>query len=313
MTFQLTEPILVIGLGGVGTRLAEKTKKSLNSDCLMISHDQNDITTENSIKISTKSVVNPSTHLIRGSTLETSDEIKKNITNYSTIILMSNLAGKAGTGIGPIVSKICKQEQKNLLSFAVMPFKFEKERIFQSGIALKRIRQDSQCTIVVDNDALLDSNPDLTQKQCYDISNNAIESMVHSLKSSEISDNTNILSTSKTADDIEVSLKDSLRMLYEDAPPNSIKRSMLYVYGDGNIPVGVLNTISNITGGTFDEDSTHIEMSSEESKVMMLSSIQGETKFDKYDPLGIISSEKTIDWDEPECSIDCKLDLKQLE
>jgi len=313
MTFQLTEPILVIGLGGVGTKLAEKTKKSLNSDCLMISHDQNDITAENSIKISTKSVVNPSTHLIRGSTLETSDEIKKNITNYSTIILMSNLAGKAGTGIGPIVSKICKQEQKNLLSFAVMPFKFEKERIFQSGIALKRIRQDSQCTIVVDNDALLDSNPDLTQKQCYDISNNAIESMVHSLKSSEISDNTNILSTSKTADDIEVSLKDSLRMLYEDVPPNSIKRSMLYVYGDGNIPVGILNTISNITGGTFDEDSTHIEMSSEESKVMMLSSIQGETKFDKYDPLGIISSEKTIDWDEPECSINCELDLKQLE
>jgi len=313
MTFQLTEPILVIGLGGVGTRLAEKTKKSLNSDCLMISHDQNDITAENSIKISTKSVVNPSTHLIRGSTLETSDEIKKNITNYSTVILMSNLAGKAGTGIGPIVSKICKQEQKNLLSFAVMPFKFEKERIFQSGIALKRIRQDSQCTIVVDNDALLDSNPELTQKQCYDISNNAIESMVHSLKSSEISDNTNILSTSKTADDIEVSLKDSLRMLYEDAPPNSIKRSMLYVYGDGNIPVGVLNTISNITGGTFDEDSTHIEMSSEESKVVMLSSIQGETKFDKYDPLGIISSEKTMDWDEPECSINCELDLKQLE
>ena len=313
MTFQLTEPILIIGLGGVGARLAEKTKKSLNSDCLMISHDQNDLTAENSIKISTKSVVNPSTHLIRGSALETSNEIKKNIVNYSTVILMSNLAGKAGTGIGPIVSKICKQEQKNLLSFAVMPFKFEKERIFQSGIALKRIREDSQCTIVVDNDALLDSNPDLTQKQCYDISNNAIQSMMHSLKSSEISDNTNILSTSKTVDDIEVSLKDSLRMLYEDAPPNSIKRSILYVYGDGNIPVGILNTISTITGGTFDEDSTHVEMSSEESKVIMLSSIQGETRFDKYDPLGIISQEKTIDWDEPECGIDCELDLKQLE
>jgi len=313
MTFQLVEPILLIGLGGVGARLAEKAKKSLNSDCLLISHDQKDLTIENSIKISTKSVVNPSTHLIRGSTLETSDEIKKNIANYSTIILMSNLAGKAGAGIGPIVSRICKQEQKNLLSFAIMPFKFEKERIFQSGIALKRIRQDSQCTIVVDNDALLDSNPDLTQNQCYDISNKAIESMMHSLKSSEISEDTNILSTGKATSDIEVSLKDSLRMLYEDAPPNSIKRSMLYVYGTDNIPVGVLNTISNITGGTFDENSTHIEMSSKESKVVMLSSIQGETRFDKYDPLGIISQENTIDWDEPECSINCELDLKQLE
>ena len=313
MTFELTEPILLIGLGGVGSRLANKTKKSLNSDCLLISHDQKDLTAENSIKISTKSVVNPSTHLIRGSTLETSDEIKKNIANYSTVVLMSNLAGKAGEGIGPIVSRICKQEQKNLLSFTIMPFKFEKERIFQSGIALKRIRQDSQCTIVVDNDALLDSNPDLTQKQCYDISNKAIDGVMHSLKSSEISEDINILSTGKATDDIESSLKDSLRMLYEDAPPNSIKRSILYVYGGSNIPVGVLNTISNITGGTFDENSIHVEMSSEESKVVMLSSIQGETKFDKYDPLGIISPEKTIDWDEPECSIDCELNLKQLE
>ena len=313
MTFQLTEPILLIGLGGVGSKITTMVKKSLNADCLLISHDQKDIRSENGIKISTKSVVNPSSHLIRGYALESSDNIKKNIENYSTVILISNLAGKAGTGIGPIVSRICKQEQKNLLSFAIMPFKFEKERIFQSGVALKRIRQDSQCTIVIDNDALLDSNPDLTKNQCHDISNKAIQCMMHSLKSSEISEDTNILSTGKTTSDIEVSLKDSLRMLYEDAPPNSIKRSMLYVYGTNNIPIGVLNTISNITGGILNENSTHIEMSSEESNVVMLSSIQGETRFDKYDPLGIISQENTIDWDEPECSIDCELDLKQLE
>ena len=313
MTFQLTEPILIIGLGGVGAKLAEKAKESLNSDCLLISHDQKDLTPENSIKISTKSVVNPSAHLIRGSTLETLDEIKKNISNYSTIILMSNLAGKAGIGIGPIISKICKEEEKNLLSFAIMPFKFEKERIFQSGIALKRMREDSHCTIVLDNDALLDSNPELTLKQCYEISNKAIDSVMLSLKSSEISDDTNILSVSKTSNDIEISLKDSLRMLYEDVPPNSIKRSMLYVYHGSNIPVGVLNSISKITGGIFDEDSMHVDMSSEESKVVMLSSVQGEIRFDKYDPLGIIPSENTIDWDEPDCSIDCKLNLKQLE
>jgi len=313
MTFQLVEPILLIGLGGVGAKLTEKAKKSLNSDCLLIRNYKNDLTAENSIKISTKSVVNPSAHLIRGSALEALDEIKKNISNYSTIILMSNLAGKAGIGIGPIISKICKEEEKNLLSFAIMPFKFEKERIFQSGIALKRMREDSHCTIVLDNDALLDSNPELTLKQCYEISNKAIDSVMLSLKSSEISDDTNILSVSKTSNDIEISLKDSLRMLYEDVPPNSIKRSMLYVYHGSNIPVGVLNSISNITGGIFDEDSIHVDMSSEESKVVMLSSVQGEIRFDKYDPLGIIPSENTIDWDEPDCSIDCKLNLKQLE
>jgi len=313
MTFQLTEPVLIIGLGGVGVNLAENAKKSLNSDCLLISYDQNDLTEENSIKISTKSVINPSTQLIRGSALEASDELKEHMSNYSTIVLMSNLAGKTGAGVGPIISKICKEEQKNLLSFAIMPFKFEKERIFQSGVSLKRLREDSNCTIVLDNDALLDSNPDLTQKQCFEIANNAIQGMVHSLKSSEISEETNILSTSKSADDIETSLKDSLRMLYDDAPPNSIKRSMLYVFGGKDVPIGTLDSITNIAGGMFEHSTTHIEQTSDESKVVVLSAINGETKFDSYDPLGIIPSEKTVDWDDPECSIDCTIDLPQLE
>ena len=313
MTFQLTEPVLIIGLGGVGTKLAEKAKTPLNSDCLLISYDQNDLNEENSIKISTKSVINPSTQLIRGSALESADDIKEHIANYSTIILMSNLAGKTGAGVGPVISKICKEEQKNLLSFAIMPFKFEKERIFQSGVSLKRLREDSTCTIVLDNDALLDSNPDLTQKQCFEIANKAIEGMVHSLKSSEVSEDTNILATSKSSDDIETSLKDSLRMLYDDAPPNSIKRSMLYVFGGKDIPIGTLDSLTNIAGGMFEYNTTHIEQSSNESKVVVLSTVNGETKFDSYDPLGIIPSEKTVDWDEPECSIDYKIDIPQLE
>ena len=52
MTFEIIEPILVIGLGRVGADLAEKAKKSLNSDSLVISHDQKDLTGKNSIKIS---------------------------------------------------------------------------------------------------------------------------------------------------------------------------------------------------------------------------------------------------------------------
>ncbi len=73
-----------------------------------------------------------------------------------------------------------------------------------------------------------------------------------------------------------------------------------------NIPIGAL----------FPPKTYKIEISTssgEESKVVMLSSIQGETRFDKYDPLGIIPQEDTLDWNEPECSFDCKLDFYQLE
>ena len=315
MSFQVKEPILVIGLGGVGSKLANEAKNALNSDCLIISNDSKDISSENeSIHVSTDSIINPSIQLIRGSTYKISEEIKSKISQYSTIVLMSNLAGKAGAAIAPVVSQMCKETDKELISFAVMPFKYEKERIFNSGIALKRVRENSQCTIVLDNDSLLESNPDLTSKACYNIANSAIMHVVKSLESSEISSETSILTTSKNGQSMEDSLRDSLKMLYENAPPNAIKSSMLYVTGGDNIPVGVINSIKNITGGITNESNSQISMSSsDESKVIMLSSVQGMTKFDSYDPLGIIPQEQTLDWDTPDCSIDCKLDLYQLE
>ena len=315
MSFQVKEPILVIGLGGVGSKLAIKAKETLNSDCLLISNDTKDFSSDNSfIQISTDSVVNPSIQLIRGSAFKVSDEIKSKIANYSTVVMMSNLAGKAGSAIAPVISEMCKESDKGLISFAIMPFKYEKDRIFNSGISLKRIREDSKCTIVLDNDSLLDSNPDLSPKACYDIANSAIMHIVESLGTSEISSETNILSTSKNGQDIEDSLRDSLKMLYENAPPNAVKRSMLYVVGGSNIPVGVLNSITNITNGILKESNSQIDMTSnEKSKVVMLSSIQGMTKFDNYDPLGMIPQENTLDWTTPDCSMDCKLDLYQLE
>ncbi len=104
-------------------------------------------------------------------------------------------------------------------------------------------------------------------------------------------------------------------MLYENAPPNAVKRSMLYVVGGNNIPVGVLNSITNLTRGILSESISQVDLtsSSKESKVVMLSSIQGMTKFERYDPLGIIPQENTLDWSQPDCSIDYKLDLYQLE
>ena len=315
MSFQVKEPVLVIGLGGVGSKLANETKNTLNSDCLMISNDSKDFSSENeSIHVSTNSIINPSVQLIRGSTYKVSKEIKSKISQYSTIILMSNLAGKAGSAMAPVISEMCKEADKGLISFAVMPFKYEKERIFNSGIALKRIRENSQCTIVLDNDSLLESNPDLSPKACYSIANSAIMHVVKSLETTEISSETNILTTSKEGQNMEDSLRDSLKMLYQNAPPNTIKSSMIYVAGGENIPIGVINSIKNISSGITNKSNSQINIaSSDESKVVMLSSVQTMTKFDNYDPLGMIPKDQTLDWDTPDCSIDCKLDLYQLE
>ena len=314
MSFQVKEPILVIGLGGAGSKLAINAKEALNSDCMIISNDAKDFKPSvTSVHVSTESVINPSVQLIRGSTYKVSEAIKDKISGYSTVVMMSNLAGKAGSAIAPVVSEICKESEARLVSFAIMPFKYEKDRIFNSGVSLKRVIENSEYKIVLDNDALLESNPDLSAKSCYDIANSAIMHVVKSLESSEITGEINILSTSKDGQGMEDSLRDSLKMLYENAPPNSVKSSMLYVVGGSNIPVGVLNSITNMTSGIINETQSQVDMTSDESNVVMLSSIQGMIKFDNYDPLGAIPQEDSLDWSTPECSIDCQLDLYQLE
>ncbi len=317
MSFEFSEPVLVVGLGGVGSKMATEASKLLNSSCLIVSGDQKDLPPEsNSIHISTKPILNPSIHLIRGFTQKSESSIRSEISEYSSIIIMANLAGKSGAAMAPVVSQICKESNKNVLSFAIMPFNYEKDRIFNSGISLKRLKANSDCTVVIDNDSFLDSNPNLPAKVCYEITNSAIIHVIDSLNETPIHKETHMLTTSNAGTDLENSLKDSMKMLYESAPPNSVKRSIMYVIGGENAPVGMINTISNLSANVLNEDGAQVGMamvSSEESKVVMLSTIEGETKFDKYDPLGVIPKENTLDWEEPECSISCNLDLYQLE
>jgi len=313
----MQDPVLVVGLGGAGCKLAINVKSRLDCDCLLISHDPRDLNDESSkILINTSPILNPSAYLIRGVSMGARGSVTERMEPYSTIVIIANLAGKSGAALAPIVSQIGKELGKNVLSFGIMPFKFEKDRIFFSGVSLKRLKANSDCTVIVDNDALLESNPDLTPESCNIIANSALLQVISTLRNSSLPLETNILYTSKDIADVELSLRDSIKMLYEDASPNNIKSALLYVVGGNKVPVGVLNSMVNAISGIFGDDSTRVSLSittGERSKVVLLTSIEGETRFDKYDPLGFIPKQSVLDWDEPDSSLKIDLDLEQLE
>lgn len=311
-----TEPVLLIGIGGAGSRLASHASRLTGSDCMVISHDSSDLVSQNDVKVDTDSHVNPSAYLIRAQAQKCMGEIRSKISHYSTVIVFANLAGKAGCAISPLVASMASEEGKKTLSFAIMPFRFEKERIFLSGVTLKRLRASSDSTIVIDNDAVLESNPDLTVSKCYEVTNSAAMYVVNSLHASSISDSISILSTSKDTADIETSLRDSVKMLYEDAPPSAVRRTMLYVFGTDGISVGKISSITSTLSDIFSEQNTSVSLATtqgDKSKVVMVTAVQGTTKFDSYDPLGAIPQENTLDWDEPESSIKTGIELYQLE
>ena len=54
MSFQVKEPILIVGVGGIGSKLAIEARDSINCDCLLVSNDKNDLKTgDSSIHITT--------------------------------------------------------------------------------------------------------------------------------------------------------------------------------------------------------------------------------------------------------------------
>ena len=308
----ISEPILIVGAGGAGARLAPTAAARLGAPHIAISNSAPDIPGEGSIMVSTAPILNPTVHAIRGAVRKEASRILEAAADARTVVIIASLAGRSGAGIAPGVAALCADAGKKVVSFAIMPFGYEKDRIFGSGMALKRLREKSDCSIVIDNDAILEGNPNLGVRSCYEMVNSAIMHIVGSLGAADIPDGQSVVSTAAEGAGIEQSLRDSIKMLYENAPPGSVTRSLLYVMGD-DVPVGAIgeaaDTVSGITGGS----SAAVAAGGKSDGVIMLSEIAGATKFDSYDPLGAIPASKTIDWEEAESSVAVRLDIDQLE
>jgi cell division protein FtsZ len=318
---QIRQPVVMVGIGGAGSKIAVIASKILDCKCVLISNDKNDLD-ENyqSLFIDSNSWVNPSSYKLRSFAQSSNKKIKAMIDGFKTIILITNLAGRSGTAISPIVSNIAKLTgSTSIISFAIMPFGFEKDKIFHAGVSLKRVRDIADATIVIDNDSLLQNNPELTPKECYGITNSAICEVISLISEGHIHSSLNLLFAGKKENSsVESSIKDSIEMLCDNVAPNSVKRALLYVMGGENVPIGKLNFIANAVQGIFKEEKTPevvLAMSnSERIKVHLMAEVQDTTRFDRYDPLSeIIPKQNILDWEEMDSSPDIEMIIPNLE
>ena len=319
---EIKTPILLIGVGGAGAKLAAQARIKLNAECLLISNDKNDLHHTNceSILVDVKQLLNPSQNSIRGAVHEARNEIGSKFGDNSTIIVITNLAGKGGVAIAPLIAKMAKQMDKNVVSFVIMPFKFETNKLFSAGVSLRRVKESSDCLVIVDNDALLYNNPDLTPDDCYRITNDALLEVIASLASGiSLSEEINVLCTSKdSVKDAESALKDSIKMLYSDVEPDNVRRAMLYVIGGDRVPVGVLNALVNSVHNILGENGTEVGLSLSSSgsngvRVLLMASVLEQTRFDDYDPLNILPKDSVLDWDEIECDLKIETNIPRID
>lgn len=342
----MRKPIILLGVGGLGSRLASKIAKELGCACSIVTDDERcESGGYPTVLINTQSWINPSGRKLRFYAQASVDKIRSLVAGYNTVLILGNLAGKAGIALCPTICNIIRDHQPSVsnqisgatfsssgsprqstatndidvITFLIMPFKFEKSRIFDAGISLRRIRESSGAVVVIDNDAFLDNNPDLTISQCYDLTNQAIFDTISSLYQTEFNVDLNLLSVGRPdRDSVSASAMDSLAMLLDSTDIESVRRTLVYVMGGDRISVGAMNGLVNTVQSIFRKDNlsdVNLMMSNPgHVNVHLLSSIISRTKFDSYDPLSeIIPSRNNLDWDELDCSPEISLDIRNVE
>ena len=310
---ELRKPVLLIGIVRIGKNVVSKLDK-VKYDSLLISNHREELG-NNSLHVDCKSWINPSSYKIR-SFLETyKEEISSKLSGYQTIVLVTNLSEKSGIAITPVISHIAKNmPDKTVISLVTMPFRHEKDRLFQAGVSLKRISLNSDINFVVDNDAYVEINPDLSLDDCSRISNEILLNTIKLIPEISLNLGTNLVSGTLKETNIETGMKDLIAQLYTSLGTSSIAKSILYVDGARSEPIGRLNEMLSNFQNTMEGDTSDVSLvvtDSSRNNMHLIASIKGRTKFDSYDPLNMIPDDNVLDWDIPEShpSIDLPLPL----
>ena len=312
---ELRKPALLIGIGKIGKDIVSKLN-DVEHDFLLISNNKGDLEVSSSLHIDCKSWINPSTYKIRSFLEFHKEEICSKLSEYQTIILVTSLGEKTGIAIAPLISHIAKNINKRLISVVTMPFGHQKDRLFQASISLKRISLDSDINFVVDNDAYGEINPHLTIADCSKITDEIVLNAIKLIPQITLNLGTNLVSGTLIENNIEAGIKDLIAQLYSSLGTSSITKSVLYVNGARNEPIGRLNEMLSNFQNSMEGDTNDVSFvvtDSSRNNMHLIASIKGRTKFDSYDPLNLIPDENILDWDIPESHPNINLPLPLID
>ncbi len=300
--------LLIIGVGETGSKITLDIIKEVNSEYLLLNTKKNSKYITKNIMIDITSWINPPIHKIRESFLEKRDKISAIINNYNNIIIIGNLASKFGIALIPLLTNILhKMGDKKIFSFVIMPFGFEKGKIFNSGVSLSFINNYSNSTVIVDNNSFLKNNPELSFPECFRITNNAIKDIIISSCEKGFPNDFNVIATCKESDNIEKVFSNSLTM-FNNSNIKTIEKTFMFIYpAKEKIDKidSIIKTVERISNES-DNEINIISSNTDNLTKIHLMSKTNDLLFSEYDPLNqFIPINNFLDF-EPETNQDIK-------
>jgi len=297
----------IIGVGNAGIKITNQVLEKVNLDYLFLrNHSSTGSDFGNKIEITIPSRINPSLDQIRKTLLEATDDILSKVNQYQSIIIVGNLASQFGSAVLPVLSQMLRNNvNRELICLTILPFGFEKEKLFRCGVSLSFLCKFVNSVIVIDNNALIRNGNDISIEQCYKITNTAIVDIIVQSVAKSFPEKFNFVISNRSTKGIKDAFIETMAQLTQKIDINSIQKCSLYLYQPNekiSIMKNVIETANNLLSDV-EQEVNILEEGNKTTKCHILVKTNKDL-VSEYDPLNFLIPKKNILDFEPEIAMD---------
>jgi len=316
----------ILGVGTAGKRIVEKISYKVSGGKILALDDSEWSLRGNGVKEIRLNVnFERTSRRIKLEAYRAAKALSGELRDVDNVVIVSGLGGVFGSSAAPVAAGGLRELGKKVLGISIMPFKFEKSRLFRAAVALRKMKMACDGVIVIGNGEFLERSPQTPLFKAYELENEWIGNFisklfdrenVYGVNSSEAyrlaSEGDTVLGVGVgegTGMAEEATTKATLALRRQGA--SEAREAIVYAVGWREISVGDVSTIvSTFRGITCCEGEVRVGYypSGERSlTVYALASVTG-TKFDEWDPLRKVLGGRELDFDVySDMSVDCEL------
>lgn len=316
--------VLGIGVGTAGCRILsgiQKMKTAIDQYAY-VSTDQDDLNPSikgRKILIDLQIVGKSSPAYVRGEFAKHIDKVRNLLSESSVLFLVAGLGGSVGTGIAPMIAQLALDMGKTCVCVVVMPFSFERQLHFRAGTCLRRLRKDAAGIVVIDNDILMESMPNVPIVDVYAAVNERISYALSVMASKETDDVMGIglkkimetvacqgysvlgFSGSSSVNRAEEAVVGAVKSIYRVGSPDDVEKAILFMEGDKGYTMGELSTTTKRLTSLLGDGSleVHHGVSTTSKDGMLTTTVLAsglkKTIYERYDPLTSVLGDENLD------------------
>ncbi len=104
--------------------------------------------------------------------------IRESLKGADMVFITAGLGGGTGSGAGPVVAQVARENGSIVIATVTMPFDMERARVDKAEFALQQLRETCDTVIVIDNNRLVSIAGNLPIAQAFAVANELISTMI---------------------------------------------------------------------------------------------------------------------------------------